>query len=304
MNVPSNKNVLTDFFTKKPLYSKLLLVNNVIDRSGALSIKSLLLDKAFAYVCPFENNTQTFITKDTEHIGAKFFESLNNIQEDSEVLPNTFNEFTRKVEIALHVDAECQSCKRRMNYLLKFTSDKSWDERDTGISIYVQKVGQYPAYDVGLNSTLKKYLNKEDQINYKRALTCLSISYGVGAYAYFRRVIENEIKRIIQDISQLDFAGALDVRKALVTFEKDHQMSKLIDVLNKHLPLSLQELGGNPIRLLYEQLSGGIHEYSDEECIEKSRSIDTIFNYVIKKVNEEKYQLGDVKSAMKSLKGS
>jgi len=81
-------------------------------------------------------------------------------------------------------------------------------------------------------------------------------------------------------------------------------MSKLINVVNKYLPKSLQELGDNPIRLLYEQLSGGIHEFSDEECINKSQSIDTLLRYVIRKVNEEKYQLEDVRNAMKNLRAN
>lgn len=81
-------------------------------------------------------------------------------------------------------------------------------------------------------------------------------------------------------------------------------MSKLIDVINKYLRKSLKELGDNPIRLLYEQLSGGIHEFTDKECIDKALSIDIILNFVIKKVNEEKYQLGDVKNAMRNLRNS
>ena len=166
----------------------------------------------------------------------------------------------------------------------------------------MQKVGQFPAYDINVNNNLKKYLSEEDQINYKRALTCLSISYGIGAFSYFRRVIENEIKRIIKDISKLEFEGVEMVKLALESFDKDFQMSKLIDVVNKHLPVSLNELGDNPIRLLYEQLSGGIHEFTDEECIDKALSIDILLNYVIKKINEEKYQLNDVKNAMRTLR--
>ena len=123
---------------------------------------------------------------------------------------------------------------------------------------------------------MKKYLNQEDQVNYRKALTCLSISYGIGSFAYFRRIIEKEIKRFIKDISELEFDEAYIVKEAYENYQKDFQMSKLIDVLNRHLPTSLKELGDNPIRLLYEQLSGGIHEFSEEQCIEKSQSIVSI----------------------------
>jgi hypothetical protein len=79
-------------------------------------------------------------------------------------------------------------------------------------------------------------------------------------------------------------------------------MSKLIHTLNNYLPNSLKQFGDNPIRLLYEQLSGGIHQFSEGECVEKARLIDVLLKYVIKKVNEEKYQFLDVKEAMLKLR--
>jgi hypothetical protein len=181
-------------------------------------------------------------------------------------------------------------------------SDKCWEERASGISIYIQKIGQYPPYEFEPEASIQKYLTDEDASNYKKALTNLSVNYGIGAYAYFRRIIENEIKRIIKDISELDFEGAENVKQAYRTFEVDHQMSKLIHTLNNYLPNSLKQFGDNPIRLLYEQLSGGIHQFSEGECVEKARLIDVLLKYVIKKVNEEKYQFLDVKEAMLKLR--
>ena len=209
---------------------------------------------------------------------------------------------TRKLDLTIHIYGICQSCNHKINFMLKATSDKKWDEINDGLNIYIQKVGQDPPYEISLNKTLEKYLTEEDQSNYKKALMNLSVSYGIGAFAYLRRVIENEIKRIIKDISELEFEGVEYVRKAFSDYQSDFQMTKLIEVVNIHLPLTLRELGDNPIKLLYEQLSGGIHEFSEEECIEKANSIDTLLNYVIKKVNEEKYQLNDVKLAMQKLR--
>ncbi|WP_182981711.1 hypothetical protein [Sphingobacterium sp. UME9] len=109
---------------------------------------------------------------------------------------------TRKLDFKVHVQGVCQSCKTKIDFLIRSTSDKDWDKRQDGMTITIQKVGQFPSYEIGLNTTLKKYLNEEDQSNYKKAWVCLSTSYGIGAYAYLRRVIETEIKRIIQDIAR------------------------------------------------------------------------------------------------------
>lgn len=289
-----------DFLTNKPLYSKIKAVENLTGYSNAFLDHHEFTKKTFRFLCPREGIIQTFKTEFGEK--GSYLPLSQMIRNDPNQLPYTFDEKTRMLDLTIHIHGTCQSCSQNINFLLKVTSDKKWDERESGLSIYIQKIGQFPSYEINLNSELKKYLSSEDQSNYKKALVCMSISYGIGAYAYLRRVIENEIKRIIKDISELEFDGVEFVRRALETFQKDFQMSKLIDVINKHLPLSLKELGDNPIRLLYEQLSGGIHEYTDEKCMEKAQSIDILLKYVVKKINEEKYQLIDVKNAMKNLR--
>jgi len=292
--------VFADFLTNKPLYYKVKAVENLTEYNNAAYIDHLdFKDKPFKFMCPQEQNEQTFKTELIEHGYPRISLMLRN---DEDELPYSFDNKTRKLDFKVHVQGVCQSCKTKIDFLIRSTSDKDWDKRQDGMTITIQKVGQFPSYEIGLNTALKKYLNDEDQSNYKKALVCLSTSYGIGAYAYLRRVIENEIKRIIQDIAGLDFDGAEYVRTAYEAFKVDFQMSKLIDVVNKYLPGSLKELGDNPIRLLYEQLSGGIHEFTDEQCIEKAHYIDVLLNYVIRKINEEKYQLNDVKKAMLGLR--
>jgi len=299
MNKISNQ-VFADFLTNKPLYYKIKAVEDLKEFDNTAYVDAFgFKDISFKFICPEEHDVQTFKT-DLVESGYPRFNQV--IRSNSDELPYTFDAKTRKLDIKVHVLGVCQSCKAKIDFLLRSTSDKEWEKRNEGMTITIHKIGQFPSYEIGLNPTLKKYLNDEDQSNYKKALICLSISYGIGAYAYLRRVIENEIKRIIQDISELDFDGAEFVRSAYKNFKIDFQMSKLIDVINKHLPISLKELGDNPIKLLYEQLSGGIHDFTDERCMDKAQNIDILLNYVIKKINEEKYQLNDVKKAMQSLR--
>jgi len=293
---------LSDFFANYPLYSKLLAVENLNTYQSKAFLDNLSFsNRPFKYKCPVEGELQTF---KTEIQPSKLFVPMPSfLNDDPHKLPPTFDIITEKLDIVIHVQGICQSCSKKIDFLIKAFSDKKWSERVGGLNIFIQKIGQFPSFEIELNNDLKKYLSDEDKSNYKKALVCLSISYGIGSYSYLRRVIENEIKRIIKDISELEFEGAEYVKSAIETYNKDFQMSKLIDVVNTYLPLSLKELGDNPIRLLYEQLSGGIHDFTDEECVKKARDIDTLLNYVIKKVYEEKYQLNDVKKAMKNLRG-
>ncbi|MCD4813949.1 hypothetical protein K8S19_09695 [bacterium] len=288
----------TNFLTKTSLYSKIKAVSNYRDVENTYSHPNHFCDKTFAIRCPKEKEVQTFKTE--LNIPENFY-GFENVSLNNK-LPDSFDEKTRYLDLVINLVGECQSCGTKVHYLLKVYSDRSWDEREKGINIYIKKIGQFPPYDISLDKDVEKYLIEEDVSNYKKALVSLSISYGIGAFAYFRRIIENEIKRIIKDISLIEFDGSEKVQEAMKSFDSDHQMSNLIDVLNKFLPMSFKQLGNNPIRLLYEQLSEGIHSFSEQECLEKAELINVILTFVIKKINEEKFELSEVKTAMKKLK--
>ncbi len=293
---------LTDFLSKKPLYAKILVVSDY-DKYHESYVNPLdYINKPFKFKCPREKETQTFKTS----VYSNYFGRYIHENTDVNAIPMEFDENTRSFNMTFQLSGICQSCGAKIEFLINAYSDKTWDERETGvnsgINIFIQKVGQLPSFEISPDKIVEKYLTDEDIVNYKKALINLSVSYGIGAYSYFRRIIENEIKRIIEDISTIDFEGVDKIKKAMESYKIDHQMSNLINVVNDFLPKSLMELGDNPIKLLYAQLSEGIHAFSDEQCLKKAELIDKVLTYVIKKVNEEKYQLLDVKEAMKKLK--
>jgi hypothetical protein len=169
------------------------------------------------------------------------------------------------------------------------------------INLKLRKIGQLPGFERTPEKDVFNYLIEEDKENYKKALANLSMSYGIGAYAYLRRIIENEIKRLVKDISELEYENVNQVKKAWTEYETNHNMTSLIDSINPFLPKSLKEIGDNPIKILYQQTSGGLHEFSEKECLEKARDIDQLLRYVIKNVSSLKFEYKAVKEAMKNL---
>ena len=293
-----------NFLTKKPLYSKVLATSDFQRSSPNYSSPLDFVNKILNLKCPNEKVFQTFktgINNYEEVLQQRKEQGLHGI---SNTLPLNFEKDTKKLNLTFHLIGRCQSCGAEIDFLIRVYSDKSLDEIKDGMNIFICKIGQFPPYEISPDKIVEKYLLKEDIDNYKKALANLSISYGIGAFAYFRRIIEHGIIGIIHDISLMDFEGVDKIKEALKSFKKDHQMANLISIINEYLPSSLNGLGDNPIRLLYEQLSGGIHDFSEEECLKKAEMIDKILTYVIKKVNEEKFQINDVKDAMKQLRNN
>lgn len=152
----------------------------------------------------------------------------------------------------------------------------------------ITKVGSNPPYDISPNRESYKFFTEEDKSLYKKALVCLSQSYGIGAYAYFRRILENEIIRILEAISLLQGTSSDRVKELLIKYENDHQMGYLVDGVYQYLPNNLKSIGDNPLKLLYGLLSGGLHAESDDTCMTKAETINELLVFVITKIDEEK----------------
>jgi hypothetical protein len=54
---------------------------------------------------------------------------------------------------------------------------------------FVQKVGQFPPWSIRVDRNAEQILGQHVEI-YKRGLTCESQGYGIGAFSYYRRIVE------------------------------------------------------------------------------------------------------------------
>jgi hypothetical protein len=173
--------------------------------------------------------------------------------------------------------AHCQSFKR--SFLLKFDSDANGD--------FVQKVGQDPPWDITIDSRLKKILGPLG-VFYKNGLICESQSYGIGAFAYYRRVIEELVLVILDEVRELvpesDKAKYLD---GLAKVKSEENAENRLEIAKTLLPQSLV-FGVNPFDSLYKSLSEGLHEGSDERCIELAATIRQVVESLVIQIDAQK----------------
>ncbi len=98
---------------------------------------------------------------------------------------------------------------------------------------------------------------------------------GIGAFAYYRRVVEDKKGAIIEAIGKV--AERLGAPKETIELfaaaQSETQFSTAIDKVKAAIPQSLLINGQNPLILLHSALSKGIHAKTDEECLELATSI-------------------------------
>lgn len=157
--------------------------------------------------------------------------------------------------------------------------------RKPGERVSIRKIGQDPPYDISIASDLEAALG-EDTMLYKRAQICMSQSFGVGACTYLRRLLENQIAPLLRLVYEARKEEGEDVGD-LSRIMKERVAEKKIRLANQVLPASVAVEGDNPLELIYDRLSAGLHRGDEQECMEIAVEASEILKHVIISLNDE-----------------
>jgi hypothetical protein len=136
------------------------------------------------------------------------------------------------------------------------------------------KFGEYPAFGSPTPTRLLKMLNKDRHI-YLQGRQCENQGLGIGAFAYYRRVVENQKNAIIDEIVRVSTKLKLsdDLVKVLSEAKNEKQFSKSVEAIKDGIPQVLFIDGHNPLTLLHRALSEGLHAETDAACLEAAHVI-------------------------------
>ncbi len=186
---------------------------------------------------------------------------------------------------------KCTSCNRFIRiFSVYFGYGKP--NREGYSNLYLEKVGQYPAWSIEIDKELEKILGTKAEF-LKKGLINESQSYGIGAFGYYRRIVEEIIDELLGMIEVLVDPGekkAYD--EALEKTKNTRVAQEKIDLVKDLLPVSLKPDNINPLGVIHSALSEGLHSLSDEECMKQAEiirgSLTFLVNQVIKTKNESK----------------
>lgn len=190
--------------------------------------------------------------------GIRFFRSLTpSIRFD--------NDTTRD----LFLTYRCGNCQKTTK---QFAFRAQTDE--TGYSGTVHKYGEYPPYGPPTPPKLLKLIGPDRDL-FLKGRRCENQGLGVGAFVYYRRVIENQKNRILSEVKKVleTLNAPTSTIDTIDNAINETQFSKSLDIANPTIPEALFINGHNPLKLVYRALSDGIHNHSDEHCLEQAASI-------------------------------
>lgn len=185
----------------------------------------------------------------------------------------------------------CSACKKGLRiFLVRFSY--TIPNKDKKSVATLEKVGQYPAWSIEIDKELEKILGSKAEL-LKKGLINESQSYGIGAFGYYRRIVEEVIDELLDMVEALVEPSEKKAYKvALEKTKKTRIAQEKIDLVKDMLPQSLKPDNINPLGVIHSALSEGLHSLSDEECIKQAEiirgSLTFLVNQVIKTKNESK----------------
>jgi len=161
------------------------------------------------------------------------------------------------------------------------------------------KIGEYPPFGPPTPSRVISLIGPDRDL-FLKGRHAENRGLGIGAFAYYRRVVENQKNRIIEEIIKVakKVGPKSGVIEGLTAAMKETQFSTAVDSIKLALPESLLVDGHNPLKLLHGALSRGLHEQDDTKCLELAQSIRVVLTELAERIESVLKEQAELKSAV------
>ena len=198
----------------------------------------------------------------------------------------------------IYVTYRCSNCQDTEKiYSLAVKLDG--DEESKGVCY---KFGELPTFGPPVSSKLIKLIGP-DRDEFLKGRRCENQGLGVGAFIYYRRVVEKQKNRIIEEIIKVsEKIGAskekIELLKAAVL---ETQFTRALEMAKDSMPESLLINGHSPILLLHRALSEGVHDLTDEQCLDIAGSIRVVLGELSDRLSQALKDETELSKALSSL---
>lgn len=179
---------------------------------------------------------------------------------------------------------ECKNCKE----LNKFGKRFCLAVMGEGTNGLVQKIGEYPAYSPVTSRKVYDLIGENHRGLFLQGRRAELRGLGIGAFAYYRRIVDDQKNMIIERLEKVAkrLGASEETLKVFARAKAKDQFTSAIKEIKDALPPALFISGHNPLIILYDVLSDGIHDLSDEECLEHARTVRTLLIALADRISE------------------
>jgi len=167
------------------------------------------------------------------------------------------------------------------------------------------KIYQEPPFGQPIPKRLFELIGEDNRKHFLQARRAIARGLGIGAYAYYRRIVENTKFALVDSI--LDVAQKTKAEPAQIELLKkaqsERQFSRAVGMLSDvgAIPPVLLINGHNPLTLLHDLLSDGIHALDDRECLKRAQEAEIILCEIADKMQVALTERKAVTDALSSI---
>ncbi len=171
------------------------------------------------------------------------------------------------------------------------------------MSGWVTKFGEIPPFGAHTPRRVFDLIGEEYRELFLQGRRAENRGLGIGAYAYYRRIAENQKGKFIDEIRKVaeKLGTSKETIKAFEEARNEKQFKNAIEKIKLAIPPSLLINGHNPLLLLHDALSDGIHEYTDAQCLEFATTIRLILTDLAEKISMAIKEKAELKVAVEKL---
>jgi hypothetical protein len=199
-------------------------------------------------------------------------------------------------ELQTYITYLCSNCRqiRKMYSLLVVQKD--------GGSGECYKFGELPAYGPPTPARLIRLFGEDREI-FLKGRQCENHGLGIGAFVYYRRVVENRKNRILDEIVRVSqkIGAPEHMLKTLEAAKEEIQFKKALASVKDAIPQALLIDGHNPLTMLHTALSDGLHQQNDERCLELAHDIRVVLIELAERMGQALKDEAELNAAIKRL---
>lgn len=197
-------------------------------------------------------------------------------------------------DYVIYTCRNCQKTRKLYSLWIIFAADTT--------SGRIMKLGESPEFGPPTPSRVIKLIGPDREL-FLKGRRSENQGLGIGAFGYYRRVVENQKDRILDEVIKVSekLAASEELILELKSAKREIQFTKAIDSIRHGIPQALLIDGHNPLTLLHSALSEGLHEQPDEECLALATSIRVVLTELADRLGQALKDEAELKHAVSRL---
>jgi len=181
---------------------------------------------------------------------------------------------------------DCVQCGAQATFFVNVV----FGQRDKTYIAVVTLAGRWPRAEPNIEEDVRRALSETDLYLFGRAVDSRANGAGIGAMSYMRRVVENEMNRLLDLLigllaSDPNKMEQLQRAKELRSENRFEEKARVADAV---LPPAMFPGSQNPFAKLHDLCSNGIHELDDAESCERFDDARDVFELLFQKLHRER----------------